>query len=515
MTRAGAFLAAAFLGLASAGAAELPIASATLSPPELSAGAEALLRIEIGGTFRVAAAPVLPLTNLTVESGPSIENRFEWINGRSSSRTVLTWRVRAGSPGKAAVGPIRLVDESGRAVTTAPIAAEVGAGPAEPETAPEAQGDPALVARIEPASPCVGQQAIWTLYLVTRGQATRGEVEALPDFRGFWAEDLEREANVQPQVWNVRGALWRAYPMVRKALFPNRAGKLAIGPARARVAVRESVFDIFDSPFGDASPVERASAPITIAVRPSPAPGLPVGHFALKSSLDRPRTVAGEPIAVSAQLSGDGRLADVAPPALVVPGARVSEPESRLAIRRTTSRLTATRTWEWVVTPDHPGTLAIPPLSISTLDPGSGRAVVVRSGALRAAVDPPAPPAPAPAPIPAAIPARSGIPPAAAAGAGGAAAALLLLGFWIGRRRAARPATAEEGRASLPAGADIDRILDALEAAAARRGGDAAARVAEWRRRRDEIRFAPHFSNRDDAAAALEEEVRRAAAREL
>ncbi|HET7451154.1 MAG TPA: BatD family protein, partial [Thermoanaerobaculia bacterium] len=254
--RAAGILAAAFLALG-AGAPDLPTATATLSPSGLSAGQEALLQVEVSGSFRVAAAPALPLTNLTVESGPSLENRFEWINGRSSSRTLLTWRVRAGRPGTAAVGPIRLVDGSGRALTTAPISSEVGAGPAGGDAVPETHGDPELVARIEPASPFVGQQTVWTLYLVTRGEATRGETAALPDFRGFWAEDLEREANVQPQIWNVRGTLWRAYPMIRKALFPTRPGRLPVGPARARVSVRESVFDLFDSPFGESPLVDR------------------------------------------------------------------------------------------------------------------------------------------------------------------------------------------------------------------------------------------------------------------
>ncbi|HET9794879.1 MAG TPA: BatD family protein, partial [Thermoanaerobaculia bacterium] len=342
MRRAAAVLSAVFAAAVlfggRAAAADLPSATATLSPSELSAGQTAVLQIEVNGSFRVSTAPVLPLTNLTVVAGPSLENRFEWINGRSSSRTVLVYQVRAGKPGHASVGAIRLVDGSGRAVTTAPITAEIrnGIGAEEP-AAPETGGDPLLVSRLDPPAPYVGQQAVWTLYLVTRGQAERGEVESLPDFRGFWAEDLEREGNVQPQVWNIRGTLYRAYPMIRKALFATRAGRISIGPARARVSVRSSVFDVFDSPLADAAPIEKECAPLAVSPRPSPDPGLPVGKFALKLSLDRPRVAAGQAVAVTAQLSGDGRLADVAAPSLTVAGARVSEPETRLSIRRTTS----------------------------------------------------------------------------------------------------------------------------------------------------------------------------------
>jgi hypothetical protein len=58
---------------------------------------------------------------------------------------------------------------------------------------------------------------------------------------------------------------------------------------------------------------------------------------------------------------------------------------------------------------------------------------------------------------------------------------------------------------------DLDRVLAGLETEAQRRGREAAARVAEWRRRWDEVRFAPHFSSRDEASAALEKEIRQAA----
>jgi len=504
-------LAAALLAASVGQAADPPSATATLTPAELSSGQIAILQIEVTGAFRLAAAPTLPLTNLTVVSGPSLENRFEWINGRSSSRTELVYRVRAGEPGRAAVGAIRLVAADGRVVATEPISASIGKG--TPEAPLEATGDPALVARLEPPSPYVGQQAVWTLYLVTRGQATRGEVQALPDFRGFWAEDLEREPNVQPQVWNLRGTLVRAYPMIRKALFATRPGKLSIGPARARVAVRVDSFDLFDSPFADAPPVERASAAIPVIARPAPAPGVPVGTFAFRSSIDRPRVAAGGSLAFTAQLSGDGRLADVPAPPLAVEGARVSEPESRLSIRRSASRLSSTRTWQWVVTPERGGELALPALSIRAFDPALGRVVTVSTGALRASVESAAP-APVPAPrAPRAAPASRGISPEAAAAAAAAAAALLLVGFWVGRRRTVAAAAPAPG--SPAAEIDVDRLLDALDAAAARRGTEAREQVSAWRRRRDEIRFAPHFSSREESAARLEAEIRRAAAREL
>jgi len=513
-------LAATLLLASWALADDVPKASVTLMPEQLSAGQSAILQIEVDGGFRLSRSPALPLTNLEVVAGPSLENRFEWINGKSSSKTILVYRVRAREAGRAGVGPVRLTDASGRTVVTDPLSILVERAAPDAETpAPDSIEDPALVARVDPPSPWAGQQAVWTLYLVTRGQATQGEVHSLPDFRGFWAEDLERETNVEPKIWNVRGVLWRAYPMARKAIFANRGGTLTIGAAHARVAVRRMSFDFFDSRFGDAPPVERASAPVSVVCRPRPGePELPVGTFAWKASLDRSRATAGGALTLTAQLSGDGRLAGMPPPPVAIPGARVSEPESRLALKRGSERLSSVRTWQWVVTPLSPGTLTIEPLRLAVFDPAAGRRIELASAPLRVTVDPAAVAA-----APAAIPAEPAVPAAApaparrslpaTAGLAALAAALVAAGYWAGRRRrspepppaASDPALSPEDR--------LDGLLAALSAPAARRGGDAPARLAEWRRRREEIRFAPILSSRREATEALEHEVRQATSR--
>lgn len=501
-------------------AADGPRASVTLMPEQLSAGQSAILQIEVSGGFRVSRAPTVPLTNLEIVAGPSLENRFEWINGKSSSRTILVYRVRAREAGRAGIGPIRLSDASGRTLVTDPLSILVGRATEDTATpAPASLDDPALVARVEPTSPWAGQQAVWTLYLVTRGQATQGEVRSLPDFRGFWAEDLERESNAEPKIWNVRGVLWRAYPMVRKAIFPNRGGPLTIGAAQARVAVRRMSFDIFDSPFGDAPPVERASAPVTVVCRAKPGePELPVGTFAWKTTLDRPRTSVGGALTLTAQLSGDGRLSGVSPPPLAIPGARVSEPESRLVLKRGSERLSSVRTWQWVVTPLSPGTLAIPPLRLAVFDSAAGRRTELATVALRAAVDPAAaaaiPAAPPAGPAPAAAAATAPFRPKLAASAGvlALAAGLLAIGYWAGRRRSGAPRGMAADSSRSPE-ERLEALLAGLSARAALRGGEAPGRLAEWRRRLEEIRFAPILSSRHEAAEALEREIREATSR--
>ena len=512
------------LAAAAAGSAEPPTATASLQPDRLAAGQTTIYRISIAGNSRVKSAPALPLNNLEVAAGPSIENRFEWINGRTSSQTVFVWELRALRAGAAGVGPVRFTDASGSSFQTNPVAAFVESSSAP--TAPPAaiSGDPGLVSRLDPPSPYVGQQAIWTLFLLTRGSATRGEVRALPDFKGFWSEDLEHESNVSPTEWNLRGEIWHAYPMARKALFPSRAGRSTIAEARATIAIRSDFFDVFgESPFGDSRTVERRSEPLNVVVRPLPpgAGSIPVGNFSMKASLDRPEVPEGGAATLTAVLSGDGRLSEIGAPSFSVEGARVSDPDSRLVLKRGTSRLTAVRTWQWVIAPEKGGTLSISPLSVAFFNPALQRVAEASTPglALRAAAVKSSAPAPAAPPraeskrIVAPASGLGGLPPLpVAAGAVLLSIGLLAAGYGLGSRRG-RTATAGRSNEAGNTEHRIERLLADLIEVSAKRGPAAAEEVGRLREEFTSILFAPELSSRSEALASLEAEAGKLARR--
>ncbi|MGH9442888.1 MAG: BatD family protein [Thermoanaerobaculia bacterium] len=514
------WLALSGFGIARSGAAaEMPSLSAQLDPDRLAAGEMTSLSVTLNGSVRLKGSPDLALQNLEVVAGPSIENRFEWINGKSSNQTILVYRLRALRPGPASVGPVRVLDALGRTLEAPRVAAIVekpGEKSVDSRTA-SISSDPALVARIEPAKAYTGQQMIWTLYLVTRGRATQGEIKSLPDFKGFWAEDLDREPNVQPQLWTLAGGNWHAYPMIRKALFADRPGTIPVAAARALIAIRSDFFDLFgDSPFSDSRPVERESAPMAAVVRPLPenAARFPVGAFTLKSSVDRQDVPPGGSFSVTASLSGDGRLADVPAPALTIAGARISEPEARLSIRRTSQRLLSTRTWQWVVTPEKPGAVTVPALRVSTFNPVTGRVAEVVSQpweVVAAALPAPPEPAAAAAPSSPAV-SRTPFPTPAVVIPALAVAGLMLLaiGYRLGRFRSA-PAAAERFEGTPEA--RMETILSALSQRAGQRGGQAPGEVASLRDELARVAFSPQLSSREEALAKLETRIRRLARR--
>jgi hypothetical protein len=495
--KATVFLLAA--SLAAAASAQSAAVTATLEPRRLAAGEVAILRLEFRGGLAPRSAPSLSLRNFDEIAGPSIENRFEWINGKSASQTTLTYDLRAGRPGPASVGPLKFSDSSGRAIETPELLASVTEPAAAPPPSSAASaGDPALVEKLDPPSPFVGQQAIWTLYLVTRREPARVELRAAPDFRGFWSEDLERDSAAgPPRTWFIDGVPWQAYRVARKALFPNRPGAIEIGEAAAAVTMRADIFD-FLSPLDEARVGIRRAAPLRVVCRP--AGGIPVGTFSWRASVDRRRLATGESAALTAQLSGDGRISDAAAPVFRIKGARASEPETRLTLRRSPDRVTWTRIWEWAVTPEASGRVAIPPLTIPVRD-AAGKATTLSADAgsieVSAAPQPSSPAArlapprtPAAAPMPWLLPVC------------GAGAALLLLaaGFAAGHRLGRRapeplvdPELAPEDRAA--------RLIERLRAVV--RAQSVLREIDDLARRLEEARYGPVLSARGSETADI------------
>jgi hypothetical protein len=205
-------------------------------------------------------------------------------------------------------------------------------------------------------------------------------------------------------------------------------------------------------------------------------------------------------------------------PDLALAGAKTSEPEARLSLRRSGGKLTSIRTWQWVVTPEKAGPLSVPTIRIATFNPASGRIVDATSAPimLRAAGIP-APPAPASAPVPAPpkrqerpFPTPSILVPVLIA----AALLLLAIGYRLGRvRESERMLQTKPSETPQRPEASVERVLDALEVKARKQGEPALSEVQRLRTELARVAFSPQLSSRDEALGHLEEASRRLARR--
>ncbi len=184
-----------------------------------------------------------------------------------------------------------------------------------------------LDARLDKPSVYVGEQvtATWRLYTQTNVLQYRPLSE--PKYEEFWSEDLF--AGQQRLAWDrqvVRGQEYNAAVLMKKGLFPLKAGKLTITPLDAEATTMQSAF------YANAS-AERKSPPLTVDVKPLPAEGRPanfepanVGQFQLAAEIDRTTVKAGEAVTWKVTLRGSGNIRNVRLPKPTLDGFRAYDP---------------------------------------------------------------------------------------------------------------------------------------------------------------------------------------------
>ncbi len=292
-----------------------------------------------------------------------------------------------------------------------------------------------------------------------------------PDAPGFWTHDLPGAPSARPQAVGGQVYLGRA---VARAYFPITPGSYVLEPARLTYEIRRGVVY---SPQSH----ELRSDSLRVVVLPLPDAGRPatftgaVGRFEVRARVEPDDVRAGEATALVVEVEGDGHIKALPPPALPsLPGIQVYPPSEHAEVRTVDGVVTGTKRFTWVLVPETPGRVEIPPIEYAYFDPERREYAVAKSGPLHIDVRPgagqPATPAPSAA-IRSVKPGPAGPPRLRWVRSPWFAATLLLpwlgvVGALVARRR---PGGARDRRSNRDLRRRLDRDLEALRRHA---GGD-------------------------------------------
>lgn len=443
MSRAGwAAGAAAILALL---AAPAPAATFTLRSEvdahRVGVEDQLVLTVTLEGSNLPVAPPLPPLTNLQVLAGPSQSTQVSIVGSAMTQTRSTTWVLQPRAVGHAQIGEVKAGDQVAPAIPIEVVAGRLR--PREERRADPFDADPFADPfeqvfgrsrrRAGPAPKLfmeavpsrsrlrVGEPLVLTYVLYTQTSVSDLQLGAPPQYTGFWVEELPApQSPPTGEAARVEGEDYRRFALLRKLLFPTRAGSLTLPAAAFKIGLPRQGF------FDTGSVVERSTRPLTIQVDPLPeAPGFSgaVGRFEASAALDREAVALGEAATLRFRVQGTGNLKWVdRGPELQMAGAKVYPPQVKSELRTTTEGIAGSRTWEFVVVPETSGVVEVPPLAFTYLDSRSGRLATVRTEpiALRVeggtvAADRPVLPATRPQPGTAGgLPLRAGLDPAPA-----------------------------------------------------------------------------------------------------
>ncbi|MCB1009291.1 MAG: protein BatD, partial [Acidobacteria bacterium] len=405
-----------------------------LAPDPVALGDAATLEIQVtsSGFGGPEVVPRFELENLDRLSGPFQAQSHRWVNGKTSSSLQLIWRLRPRALGRARVHSVR-VDVDGRTYSLPDQEVDVVDSPpptATPQPLPSSpfpkdpfeglftpppstrrrlQQEPKVNVRVEvdPPSPYVGQQVQYRLVLYTQTDISAFNPLGLPDFRGFWAREVELPQKSRPDWVEIGGERFGKVVMLQRALYPLQSGKLRIEPIDVELVQRVADSGFF-GPFGRDVPKTIRTRETVLDVQPlPPAPagfeGL-VGDLTAEAALDRERVEVGQAATYKLSVESRGNLQGLAAPELDLPPGLVAyppRPESSEKIQG--GSILARREWSYVLVPSQPGDYEIPAVTLTRFDPRAGEYRTIDAAAVRLEVvgSSEATPTPAPTPDPA------------------------------------------------------------------------------------------------------------------
>lgn len=363
--------------------------TATVDRNEIAVGERLKLTVALTNAREQFTSP--DLGDLVVLQGPFESSSFNYVNGQLSSSVTRTWVLTATDPGTYTIGASR-VRIGGGVLETDPITIKVTRAASAP-SAPEVQEgqrrnrDLFVNISLSKERAFVGEQVIARYTLYSRYANLELSKFDPPKLNGFWAEEIDGgERGWEPAPVVVNGLQYRVAVLKEQVLFPQRAGKLTIGPVSLSFTVNRSFFSR-----GATVEISSNTAEFIAKELPSGAPpdfSGAVGELKMQVETDRTKVQADEAIELKVTLSGRSNLKLLDAPRLTFPAdMEVYDPKTEDRITVNSNGMSGRREFQYLVIPRHEGEYVLDPITLSYFDPRSGKYHTLHSDTIRIEVE--------------------------------------------------------------------------------------------------------------------------------
>ncbi|MGP8215806.1 MAG: BatD family protein [Bacteroidia bacterium] len=341
--------------------------------------------------------------------GPYQSSSFQSVNGVNSQSLTLTYVLIPLKEGTFTIGPAS-IHSGGKTLTSSPVTIKVVKGGTPPQqnraqqngnpqqngnssqgSMTDAQLKQNLFIRVIPQKTKVyqGEAIPVTIKVYTRVELQSFQDATLPDYTGFFSENVPQKGQMTLSRENVNGVMYQSVVLKQSIIFPQHSGKLKIDPATAECVVQERVksndpYDIFGQFFGSYKKAvyNIKSDPVTIDVMPLPKTDMEfsgmVGHVTLKSTLDKSNVKANDAVNLNVTVSGDGELKLIdSIPFRFPTDFDHYDPKITDHLNVTPSGVSGSRNFSYVIIPRHQGNFKIPQVDFTYFDPSKNSYVTL------------------------------------------------------------------------------------------------------------------------------------------
>ena len=230
-----------------------------------------------------------------------------------------------------------------------------------------------------------GEYIIATIKLYTRLSITGFGESEMPDFQGFWTQDIESPTQLNLVRENVNGKIFNTAVIKKVILFPQKTGEITIDPFKLETYIRQQTNrprSPFDDFFGNSytnvvKPL--VSNPVRIRVKDLPA-GAPegfagaVGDLAITAEIDNQEAVTNDALTYKVTVSGNGNVQLIDAPRInFPPDFETYDPKVQTNVTNGVNGQSGRKTFEYLLIPRHAGNFRIPQVNLAYFEPTSGQ----------------------------------------------------------------------------------------------------------------------------------------------
>lgn len=341
-----------------------------------------------------------------VLSGPNQSTSMQIINGKVSGSLTFSYILQPTNIGEFTIGSAS-VDYNGKTYRTSPLKITIVKGTPQQQrentggySSDELAKNVFIVAEASKSRAYLGEQITVTYKLYTKLNIASPQITKLPQYQGFWAEEIDPSQTISFDIGMYKGERYRVAAIKRVALFPTKTGTLSVTPFELNIPVivkkRKTSNDIFDeffndSFFGRTETIEylAKSNTLKIEVEPLPTQNVPasfngaVGNFNFKVEIDKNKVMTNESITLRMTVSGSGNIKLLKLPEVQLPsGFEKYEPKVYDNVNKG-SIISGQKIVEYLIVPRTPGEKEIPPIEFSYFNPAVRKYVTINSPAFK------------------------------------------------------------------------------------------------------------------------------------
>ena len=340
------------------------------------------LSIEVIDGEDFAKVDLSPLeSNFEIISGPSQQTNIQWVNGQMTSIKTLSWNILPKKSGNVII-PALSGYVGDKRFKGKKIKIKVG------ETSEDNSNEVFIAAEIDKENAYLGEQITLTFKLYKRVDVNIAGIDQfqMPNFKGFWVEELFTPQRLQYQSKKIRinGVDYQVANLGQRALFPIASDDHIIPSVKVKVQLevkkkkrrRDPFFDPFFDSFLSETKTRILSSKnknIGIINYPQPIPNDftgAVGQFDLDTKIDRNDVEVNDGITLTILLNGTGNIGLFSFPEPKFPDdIEVFPPNENFEKDEFRNQITGKQKWEYILIPRKPGALIIPKTKMSFFDP--------------------------------------------------------------------------------------------------------------------------------------------------